>query len=1437
DASGAVVKAATLTGSSTGTAAFTNAGNVIATLAGFSNTGGAFSLTDTTGLTVTGTLDATGQTLTLNAGGGIDASGAVVKAATLTGSSTGTAAFTNAGNVIATLGSFSNTGGAFSLTDTTGLIVTGTLDVTGQTLTLNAGGGIDASGAVVKAATLTGSSAGTAAFTNAGNVIGTLGSFANTGGAFSLKNTTGLSLAGALNAAGQTVTLSAFSITQSSGAITAVTLDTTSTGGGTALTGANHVANATFSSAGTYNLKDLDAVTVGGTTTAGGDVIVDPPSITVGTINAAGSVTLTSDTFINGGAITAGGTIDLQAGTTIAFTGILTAPILTGSAGGATTLNAANQITTLGAFTGTGGAFSLTNATGLTLAGVLNAAGQTVTLNVTGSITQTGGSIAAATLTGSSTGTAAFTSTGNAIANLGAFTNTGGAFSLTDSTALTLVGALNAAGRTVTFDVTGAITQNAGGTIAAATLTGKATGAATFGTHAAPVANLIGTLAAFSAPGGFSLTNNQVLFVSGTDVSSLGVGGVTTADSAILLETTAGDLTLNGAVGAGTATLTLVSAGAITQSGGTLTAGTLTGTSVNATQLGTVGSPLPNAIGTLAAFSGGTGFSFTNSIALNISGADVSALGISGLSAGSGDLALRTAGDLTLATVFAAGTATGSQSITFVSTTGKITQTGGSITTGTLNTASVGDTILGTASSPIANAVGSASFQTTTGNYSLTDTAGLTLLASSAGGDVFIDPPSIDVVAPVSAGGALTLISGSYIQSTAAGTITVGSVAYLDAGTFIDLSGVLQAATLTGIAGGSAHFGTHAAPVNNLIGTLAAFQAGGGFSLTNDQSLIVSGSDVQSLSIAGVDAGTGDLVLETRAGDLTIAGASAGLTAGTATGTQTVALISAGTIAQGAGDGKITAKNLTGASAGATTLVGANEVGALAEFRSGGAFRLTDNRTLDVTGAAVLALGIGAVRTVVGDIVLKTTGGGDLALSGLVDAGSHVLELTSAGLIAQPGGALTAGTLTGSSAGTTTLDRTGNAIVTLGAFDSTGDFSLTNGQALSVDGADVHSLGISGVTSDTGNVAIAVVSGLLTLSGDVTTGTGKTLTLVATNGGISQTGGVLRAATLTGKSSGATSLGTDASPRANAIATLAAFKADGGFSFTDGQALAVSGADVSGLGIAGVTTAGNKILIETTAGGLTLNAAIDAGASTLALASAAAITQTGGTLTAARLTGKSVGGTRLVTHATPLGNAIGTLGSFNSSGSSSLTNAQALAVDGLVDSILPGAAGVHAVGSDILLETTAGGMTLNAVVSADSAKLTLVSAVGITQTGGTLTAGTLTGKSGGATQLGTHAASRPNAIGTLAAFSAPGGFSLTNDPTLAVSGVDVSSLGIAGVTTANTAILLETTTGGMTLNGVVGAGSAKLTLVSTVGIMQSGGTLTAGTLTGKSAGA
>src|SRR6266851_4879336 len=233
---------------------------------------------------------------------------------------------------------------------------------------------------------------------------------------------------------------------------------------------------------------------------------------------------------------------------------------------------------------------------------------------------------------------------------------------------------------------------------------------------------------------------------------------------------------------------------------------------------------------------------------------------------------------------------------------------------------------------------------------------------------------------------------------------------------------------------------------------------------TNALALTINGSGVTlsgatintrgaNLSVA---AGTGGLTLSSTTnligGDLSLTAPSLALTgtinagAGTLSLTATTAGVT-GTIGETAAT--VTAGTLTGSTlGGAVTLTGGggstNTITTLASFttgtatHAGGAFSLTDAHALGVSGA-LDTTGLGGS----GDVTLKAP---SLALTGVVNAGTGKLTLkatdpTVAGTITESGATVTAGTLTGSTAGGAVgLDQVGstNNITNLDAFDTAG---------------------------------------------------------------------------------------------------------------------------------------------------------------------------------------------------------------------------------------------------------------------------------------------------------------------------------------------------------------------------------------------------------------
>ncbi len=656
-------------------------------------------------------------------------------------------------------------------------------------------------------------------------------------------------------------------------------------------------------------------------------------------------------------------------------------------------------------------------------------------------------------------------------------------------------------------------------------------------------------------------------------------------------------------------------------------------------------------------------------------------------------------------------------------------------------------------------------------------------------------------------GGALVMsgaLSGNNVTVSARDGVTLGDdvsatgQVSLSSGASISQSaGILMADTLIGSSTGSTTLnGT------NQIGRLGSFSAAS-FSLINAQSLTVNGP---------VD-GASSLALTTTAGGLAINGAMSG---------SSTTLSSAGDITEGLG-GVLTSGTLSGSSVGNTTLNGSNHIGTLGSF-SAANFALTNAQALTAAGPLTTTGGTGDIHLATSSGQLNVNFdlvGNDVSLTSADDLtlGSNItgttVSLASGGTLSQSGGALVAGTLLGSSTGSTTLDGT-NFIGTLGSFTAAG-FSLINAQSLTVSGP-VDGGASTVVTTIAGNLAMAgAVSGtsiMLNSSGDITEGVG----------------GVLTAGTLTGSSAGDTTL--SGANQINALGSVSATN----IAFTNAQALTVAGplTTTGGAGNIQLTTSSGQLNVNTDLAGndvsltsatdLTLGS--DVTGTTVNLVSGGALSQAGGVLTADTLIGSSVGDTTLNGS-----NHVSTLGNF-SAANIALTNAQALTASGPLTT-MGGTGDIHLattssqlnvntnlVGNDVSL-TSAADLSLGSDVTGMT--VNLVSNGTLSQAGGALTAGTLTGSSTGSTTL-----NGTNQIGTLGNFTSAS-FALTNAQALAVAGaVDggtsttlittgaSSALTVAGVITGTQVSL---TAPGGTIGGTVN-GSGGISISAAPGSME-----------------
>jgi len=515
------------------------------------------------------------------------------------------------------------------------------------------------------------------------------------------SNGSGFAIDSALNlGAGTFILNTAGMIAESgSGKITALTL-TGSSYGTVTLNGANAINNLAAFTTGsnyTFSLTDARDLTVSGAVNAG----------TAGlTLTTTGSG---NDIVVNN--TLTGSTVKLASAATVGSnsSGKITATTLTGSSHGAVTLNAANTINNLAAFS-TGGnyAFSLTDAHDLTVSGAVNTGTAGLTLTTTGSgngivvnntltggtvklasaatiLSNSSGKITATTLTGFSHG-AATLNAANVITNLGAFTTGGNyAFAFTDALDLTVTGAVNTGsgaltltttgnghdivvnntltGGTVTLASAGVIGSNSSGRIIATTLAGSSHGAVTLN-----AANAFTNLGAFTTGGNYAFAL--------TDSHDLTVSGAVNAGSGVLTLTTTGsghDIVVNNTLHGGT--VKLASAATISSnSSGKITATTLTGSSHGAVALNAA-----NVITNLGAFATNNGnFALTDAALLTTTGT---------VNAGTHTITLKTTGATSHSIAIKSHlTTTGSAGVVTLTSAGNVTETtAGAIITHKLN--------------------------------------------------------------------------------------------------------------------------------------------------------------------------------------------------------------------------------------------------------------------------------------------------------------------------------------------------------------------------------------------------------------------------------------------------------------------------------------------------------------------------------------------------------------------------------------------------------------------------------------------------------------------------------------------------------------------------------------------------------------------------------
>ena len=321
---------------------------------------------------------------------------------------------------------------------------------------------------------------------------------------------------------------------------------------------------------------------------------------------------------------------------------------------------------------------------------------------------------------------------------------------------------------------------------------------------------------------------------------------------------------------------------------------------------------------------------------------------------------------------------------------------------------------------------------------------------------------------------------------------------------------------------------------------------------------------------------------------------------------------------------------------------------------SGGATTLRDRNALalgsvavaalNVTSGGALSLGQGSIG---GDLIARSDAGGGAA-SSIVTA-SATPAASGAG-IGQRGALTVAGTTTlDAGIGTIALTDAGNDFQgTLQA--SGGDIAIADRNDLTVAAQAGGSLTLSAAGALRTAGALSGSSIGLSAGGDLGLGhdvSSSGSLQLRSGGAIAQTAGTLGAASLSGSSSGATSLTGD-----NAIAALGAF-----------SATQLSLRTLGDLSVTGPVAVAGTLRLD--AGG---DLAIDGALSgqSVWLQAGGDLSEAGsGRISADTLSGSVGGSTRLGAAGAAIDNRIGTLGDFASPGGFSLTNGQSLTLSAL----------------------------------------------------------------------------------------------------------------------------------------------------------------------------
>ena len=673
------------------------------------------------------------------------------------------------------------------------------------------------------------------------------------------------------------------------------------------------------------------------------------------------------------------------------------------------------------------------------------------------------------------------------------------------------------------------------------------------------------------------------ILTADTMTLSQGSGSVAVAGNNIvqMAASSGNNLTLSGLA----TSLTLSTASNITTSSTyTLTTPTV---SLTAGSIGTSSNPILLAASNLTANSGGNVY-ISDSSAATIAGTSTGAIfSLTDTAGGAGSISVSNTITATGAlSLLATGTnggivlganVSGTADTIAASGSGAITQSGGAVTGTSSETLTSGSGAIGSLNIATPNVTFN-----TTGNATLVDSVALTGNGVSTGAVVSLTDNAsggMTINNNVTATGSLSLItsgstlaigSGTFVQSTggtltvqntntSTGTITLGSNSMLlgingvtvEIGSPTLIAGSTPANVLVTLTGsGAAYFGTNgitaSAPTNfvsaNNVNVLVSTGSAASTAINLGGGVVINGGQPSIYSLDLTNAPTVSLLTAYQSegllgGSLTVGG-------GIATGgnvifstTNSLANLTAENIPtnvtvqfNGFTSSNVVGINITGTSTTSQVIISGTE-----KFNS-----TTSAVTTIASNQAGPALSVGSTGLITSDGPLSITVGGDVAISGNITGSSTVaINATGSGTITGSGTVTGTTSLALGSPGNTGAINLSNVVTPNVTFNTTGNVTLVDSQALTATGASTGgnisltdsaasatALTTSGTITATGTLALLATgtNGGIVLGGNVS-GTADTITANG-SGTITQTGGTVSGSTSAAFTSGSGAIGS-----------------------------------------------------------------------------------------------------------------------------------------------------------------------------------------------------------------------------------------------------------------------------------------------------------------------